>query len=114
MVYGLKRLQQAEFLHFITFSCFRRFPFVEDARPKRVVEAVLVQLRARHQGRIYAYDLMPEHIHLLINEPPSMLLAQFPKAPKQTTSWRLKGDCAQFWQRRISTGASTEKGPARR
>jgi REP element-mobilizing transposase RayT len=34
---------------------------------------------------------MPEHIHLLINEPPLILLAQFLKALKQITSRKLRG-----------------------
>jgi len=64
------------------------------------VEAVLEQTRARHQARIYAYVLMPEHIHLLINEPSAILLAQFLKALKQVTSRKLKGEREQFWQQR--------------
>ena len=65
-----------------------------------MVESLLEQTRARHQTRIYAYVLMPEHVHLLINEPPRILLAQFLKALKQTTSRRLKGAQEKFWQER--------------
>jgi putative transposase len=97
---GLKRFQRAEALHFITFSCFHRLPFLEAAGPKVAVEAILEQTRARHQARVYAYVLMPEHIHLLINEPPSILVAQFLKALKQITSRQLRGDRQQFWQPR--------------
>ncbi len=43
---------------------------------------------------------MPEHIHLLINEPPLILVAQFLKALKQITSRKLRGDRPQFWQDR--------------
>jgi putative transposase len=64
------------------------------------VETVLGQTRERHQARIYAYVLMPEHIHLLINEPPLILLAQFLKAFKQMTSRKLRGDREKFWQER--------------
>jgi putative transposase len=97
---GLKRFQRAEALHFITFSCFHRRPFLEEPGPKEMVEAILEQTRARHQARVYAYVLMPEHIHLLINEPPSILVAQFLKAFKQVTSRKLRGDRPQFWQDR--------------
>jgi putative transposase len=100
MPYGLKRFQKAEALHFITFSCFHRLPFLTEPEPKDIVEAVLEEVRARHQARVYAYVLMPEHFHLLINEPPSILVAQFLKALKQVTSRRLRGDRAQFWQAR--------------
>jgi putative transposase len=98
--YGLKRFQQAESLHFVTFSCFHRFPYLLEIHPKQIVEAELEQIRARHRARIYAYVLMPEHVHLLINEPPSILLAQLLKALKQGTSRKLKGDHDQFWQSR--------------
>ena len=100
MPYGLKRFQKAEALHFITFSCFHRLPFLEASEPKDTVEAVLEVTRARHQERIYAYVLMPEHVHLLINEPPSILVAQFLKAVKQITSRRLRGQHEKFWQER--------------
>jgi putative transposase len=97
---GLKRFQKAESLHFITFSCFHRFPFLEASGARDTLQIILEQTRARHQARIYAYVLMPEHVHLLINEPPSILLAQFLKAFKQTASRRLKNGREQFWQDR--------------
>jgi len=39
---------------------------------------------------------MPEHIHLLINEPPVILVAQFLKALKQITSCKLLGHRPQY------------------
>ena len=100
MPIGLKRFQRAEALHFITFSCFHRLPFLEVPGPKETVEAVLEQTRARHQARVYAYVLMPEHVHLLINEPPFIVVAQFLKALKQIASRKLRGNRPQFWQPR--------------
>lgn len=100
MPYGLKRFQKAETLHFITFSCFHRLPFLQEPDAKSMVESILEQIRARHQTRIYAYVLMPEHVHLLMNEPLSILVAQFLKSFKQMTSRKLKGARAQFWQER--------------
>ncbi len=97
---GLKRFQKAEALHFITFSCFHRLPLLEAAGARETVEAVLEATRARHQARVYAYVLMPEHIHLLVNEPPRIVLAQFLKAVKQVTSRKLKGRREKFWQDR--------------
>jgi putative transposase len=100
MPYGLKRFQKAETLHFITFSCFHRLPLLEVPQSKNIFEAVLEETRARHQARIYAYVLMPEHVHLLINEPPTILLGQFLKSLKQMASRKLKGDLERFWQDR--------------
>ncbi len=97
---GLKRFQKAESLHFLTFRCFHRLPLLETAGAPETIEAVLEQTRARHQARIYAYVLMPEHVHLLVNEPPQIVLAQFLKAVKQMTSRRLRGPREMFWQNR--------------
>jgi putative transposase len=97
---GLKRFQKAEALHFITFSCSHRLPLLEAPGVREMVEAVLEQTRARHGARVYAYVLMPEHVHLLVNEPPGILLAQFLKAAKQITSRKLRGSREKFWQDR--------------
>jgi putative transposase len=97
---GLKRFQKAEALHFITFSCFHRFPLLDSPGAKDTIEAVLELTRARHQARVYAYVLMPEHLHLLINEPPSILVAQFLKALKQVASRKLRGQRERYWQER--------------
>jgi putative transposase len=97
---GLKRFQTSESLHFVTFSCFHRLPLLEAPGAKETVEAVLEQTRARHLARVYAYVLMPEHVHLLVNEPPRILLAQLLKAVKQMTSRKLRGAREKFWQER--------------
>jgi len=97
MPYGLKRFQKSESLHFVTFSCFHRLPLLISSESKDTFLELLEETRARHEARIYAYVLMPEHVHLLINEPPEIPLAQFLKSLKQITSRRLKGDRKQFW-----------------
>ena len=98
MPLGLKRYKQEGDDHFITFSCYHRLPFLADSDSKTIVEQQLERTRANHQARIYAYVLMPEHVHLLINEPPAITLDQFLKSFKQETSRLLKGDRNQFWQ----------------
>jgi putative transposase len=100
MPHNLRRYQKAESLHFITFSCFHRLPFLESPSPKDALQMILEQTRARHQARIYAYVFMPEHVHLLINEPAGILLAQWLKSLKQTSSRRLRSGRDQSWQDR--------------
>lgn len=100
MPLGLKRYQQARHHHFITFSCHRREPLLGSQHTKNTVEQVLEETRARYNARIYAYVLMPEHVHLLINETFSVPLATFMKVLKQESSRRLKGTRDHFWQPR--------------
>jgi putative transposase len=104
MPYGLKRFQQAESLHFITFSCFHRLPYLSEPTSKYVLETILEETRSRHSARIYAYVLMPEHVHVLINEPPGLPLDQWVKSLKQTASRKLKGSRTHFWQKRYWDG----------
>ena len=112
MPIGLKRFQHSESLHFITFSCYRRLPLLETPLARDAFETVLERTRARHQARVYAYVLMPEHVHLLINEPPRILLAQFLKAVKQITSRKLRGTREKLWQDRYYD--SSARGEAAR
>ena len=106
---GLKRFQRAESLHFVTFSCIHRLPLLEATAAKETVEAVLEQIRERHKARVYAYVLMPEHVHLLVNEPPRILLAQFLKAIKQMIRASCEGRERSSGRTAISIAMSTEK-----
>ena len=100
MPIGLHRYQQAESLHFLTFSCHHRLPYLTDPVSNNLIEQLLERTRSRHQACIYAYVLMPEHVHLLMNEPPGILIAMFLKSFKQEVSRKLKGERKHFWQTR--------------
>ncbi len=49
---------------------------------------------------VYGYVVMPEHVHLLLNEPQRGTLADALKSLKQGVSRRLIGDAEHFWQKR--------------
>ncbi len=98
---GLKRYQQTENFHFITFSCYRRQPFLQSEAAKDITQQVLEEVRQKQKLCITAYVLMPEHVHLLTNEPAVKTLATFLQIFKQRSSRQLKrSDQKQFWQHR--------------
>ena len=98
---GLKRYQQTRNFHFITFSCYRRQPFLQTDTAKDTTQRILEQTRQQQRLCIAAYVLMPEHIHLLTDEPAISTVASFLQIFKQLTSRELKSpDQKQFWQRR--------------
>jgi putative transposase len=115
MPLGLERRQQTDQLHFITFSCFRRLPYLEDPTSKDTLEQVIEKTRSSYQLMIYAYVIMPEHVHLLTNEPPKLSLASFLRVVKGQSSKLLKGTREKFWQTRyydfntFTTGKFVEK-----
>jgi putative transposase len=98
---GLRRYEQTQNFHFITFSCYRRQPFLKTETAKDFTLQVLEQTRQQQKLCIAAYVFMPEHIHLLTNEPAIGTLATFLQIFKQRTSRQLKSpDPKQFWERR--------------
>ena len=98
---GLKRYQKTGNFHFITFSCYRRQPFLQPDAAKNIIQIILEQTRKQQRLRIAAYVIMPEHIHLLTDEPATGTLTSFLQIFKQLTSRELKSaNQKQFWQRR--------------
>ena len=98
---GLVRFHHAGTFHFITFSCYHRLPLLVRPGAYRVFETQLEATRIRYEFVVAGYVLMPEHVHLLVNEPHRGTLATVIQVLKQMTSRKLKkpGE-PQFWQRR--------------
>jgi putative transposase len=98
---GLKRLHNTQQFHFITFSCYKRQPFLATPDAKDILQHTLEKVRHQQGLRIAAYVFMPEHIHLLTNEPGKDTLATFLQIFKQLSARQLKSpNQKQFWQRR--------------
>jgi len=96
----LKRYHTEGHNHFLTFSCFRRLPYLADDHSRTIFLQTLEQLRQRHQFYVFAYVLMPEHVHLLLSEPKRHPLSTTMSALKGQTSKLLKGSRDRFWQPR--------------
>jgi putative transposase len=73
--------------------------FTTDAA-RKLFESALERVRRSFQLRVYAYVVMPEHIHLLLSEPQRGTLADALKSLKQGVSRRLITDAEHFWQKR--------------
>ena len=100
MPWGLRRYQQTQQLHFITFSCYRRLPYLQRAEAKRLLEIALEETRARYGSLVFGYVVMPEHVHFLVSEPERELLSTAIRAIKQSVARRLIGEREHFWQAR--------------
>lgn len=68
---GLKRYYGKGHLHFITFSCYQRLPLLKTVRARDVFVRELARVRDELRFRLIGYVVMPEHVHLLISEPPN-------------------------------------------
>ena len=97
---GLVRYQGSGGLHFVTFSCYERLPLLQESQGYAVFLRELEAARVRYQFQVVGYVLMPEHVHLLLTEPPDWPLSMALQVLKQESSRELKGLERQFWQRR--------------
>jgi REP-associated tyrosine transposase len=118
MANKLIRIYGRGHLHFITFSCYRRVPFLRSVHSKNVFVQILDEVRDRYGFSLVGYVVMPEHVHLLIGEPVKGTPSTVVQVLKQRVSRRLRRKnrkptgqlslvCAsgndsllRFWQRR--------------
>src|SRR5579864_6071956 len=69
MPWGLKRYHGEGSLHFITWSCYQRQPFLGTSERRNLFLTVLEKMRQRYRFAWVGYVVMHEHVHLLVSEP---------------------------------------------
>ncbi len=115
----LKRFYGRGDLHFVTFSCYRQRPYLGTARARNRFAKILDEVRRRHEFALIGYVVMPEHVHLLISEPPKGNPSKVLQVLKQKVSRSPRGrktfsarqlqfafsseadESPAFWQRRF-------------
>ena len=68
-----KRLQRhygQKHLHFVTFCCYQRRRYLETVRARNLFVKVLGEVRTKFNFLLVGYVVMPDHVHLLLSEPP--------------------------------------------
>ncbi len=103
----------------MTFSCFRCQPFLSRNRARKWLVDAIALAQARHEFDLWAWVIMPEHVHLLVypdsDEPTvgPMLSTIKQSVAKKAVAWARKEDrleCMEdvspqgnvvhrFWQR---------------
>ncbi len=101
MPWRLKRFQESRQLHFLTFSCYKRRPKFQTVESRTTFESALERVRQNYQLCVYGYVIMPEHVHMLVDEPERSTLAQAIKSLKQGVARRLALRAEEpFWLER--------------
>ena len=90
------RYQQSGEFHFLTFSSFRRRPYLSTSAAMELFENALERVRLRYLIAVAGYVVMPEHVHLLVNEPVRGLLSRTVQALRLSVSMRSRE--RPFWQ----------------
>ena len=99
---NLKRYYGRGDLHFVTFSCYRRLPLLRTIRARNLFVRALGAIRERYKFLLVGYVVMPEHVHLLISEPPRSTPSVMLKALKQRVSRDLRRKKTQSRQRAVT------------
>jgi len=87
---GLKRHYGQKHFHFVTFCCYRRRRYLDTVRARSLFVKVLAELRAKYGFFLVGYVVMPDHVHLLISEPPRATPSVVLKALKQRVARYLR------------------------
>jgi len=84
-----KRYNEPGDAHELTFSCFKRRPFLSKDRTRRWLAEAIAKARAKHGFHLWGYVFMPEHAHLLIWPPdPQYAIENILKSIKQSVARR--------------------------
>jgi len=102
---GLRRFQQSGQSHFVTFTCYHRQARFSSPDACDLFVQCLENMRRRFVMCIYGYVVMPEHVHLLVNEPEQGMLADAIHYLKLSFAKRLRSQSSgsepgAFWQKR--------------
>ena len=62
----IKRLDLPGQAHYLTFSCFKSQPFLNKDRSRLWFIDALKNARTKHGFELWAWVIMPEHVHLLV------------------------------------------------
>ena len=116
---GLRRCYGADYLHFITSSCYQRRALLGSAGRRDLFLRILEETRRRYHFVVVGFVVMPDHVHLLISEPekgtPStvmqVLKQRFAREllrrlrsrdrPAQGRLWDTAPEEGHVWQRRF-------------
>ena len=87
----IRHFDELNHVHELTFSCFQRLPLLVDNEWREQFCMALDRAIARHQYRLLAYVLMPEHVHLIVHpQPDGSSVSDLLRAIKRPFSYRIK------------------------
>ena len=101
MPWGLRRFQETGQLHFLTFSCYKRRPIFANSPSRSAFQTSLERVRRCYGLCVYGYVVMPEYIHMLVDEPEQCSLSRVMQSLKQSVARTLALRAEDpFWQAR--------------
>ncbi len=85
-----RQFTDQRYVHFMTFSVYRRRRLLDWDRPKRIVLGVLNQLLESKPASCVGFVIMPDHVHALVWLDDSWQLIRFIHSWKRMSSYRIR------------------------
>lgn len=109
---GRRIVDDEPYIHFVTFSVYRRRRLFSLDQPKRILLGVLNDELASFDARCVGFVVMPDHVHALIWLPTTGNLSNFMHGWKRKSSFHIRnwyrehanryvegfGEGVRFWQ----------------
>jgi putative transposase len=73
-------------VHFLTFSCVNRWPLLASDRSRTWCVDAIQRARLRNGFALYAWVIMPEHVHLLVRPEEGVAIEAVLRGVKQSVS----------------------------
>ena len=100
-----KRYDEPGHAHYLTFSCFRNQPFLEGDRARQWFVSALAEAKRKHPFCLWAWVIMPEHVHLLIYPREAVRISEILSATKtpvaKTAAGWVRREAPQFVPRML-------------
>jgi len=94
-----RKFEDQNYVHFITFSCYRRRRFLEHDRICKIVLGNLGKQLKEHEGNCHGFVLMPDHVHLLVQFQEAGRISSFLREWKHQTSFHARKTIKEFLPR---------------
>ena len=104
----LRRYDEPGQARFLTFSCYHRLPLLSKDRSRVWLSNALAAARIKHGFELWAWVIMPEHIHLLVLPKTGSRVASILNGIKTTTGRKainyLRKEAPRFLSRLATRG----------
>lgn len=87
---GLKRYYGRGDLHFLTFGCYQRRDLLATRLARDLFLCELKRVRQEYEFRLFGYVVMPNHVHLLIDEPVKRTVSTVLQMLKQRVARKMR------------------------
>ena len=94
-----RKFEDQNYVHFVTFSCYRRRRFLEHDRICKIILGNLGKQMKLLNCHCHGFVLMPDHVHILLQFQEAGRISSFLQEWKRQTSFHAKNAIKEYLPR---------------